>query len=151
MVGRGTRLCPDLFGPGKDKTGFDILDYCENLEFFSVDGATSEGRLADSLGKRLFTTRLELELDRPRDEAPASDDQESLLRRDTAGVLLTEVSAMNLDNFIVRPQRKLVAKSSEPEPWQALSDEDLTDLARRSRACRQRPIPRMRKQSALTC
>ena len=35
MVGRGTRLCPDLFGPGKDKEFFYIFDYCQNLEFFS--------------------------------------------------------------------------------------------------------------------
>ena len=71
MVGRGTRLCPDLFGPGQDKTGFYIFDYCENLEFFSQDVATSEARLVDSLSKRLFTTRLELitELDRASDAA----------------------------------------------------------------------------------
>ena len=34
MVGRGTRLCPDLFGPGLDKSFFWIFDYCQNLEFF---------------------------------------------------------------------------------------------------------------------
>ena len=35
MIGRGTRLCPDLFGPGKDKEFFYVFDYCQNLEFFS--------------------------------------------------------------------------------------------------------------------
>ena len=35
MIGRGTRLCPDLFGPGEDKEFFRVFDYCENLEFFS--------------------------------------------------------------------------------------------------------------------
>ncbi len=35
MVGRGTRLCPDLFGPGKHKEFFYIFDYCQNLEYFS--------------------------------------------------------------------------------------------------------------------
>ena len=35
MVGRGTRLCPNLFGPGKDKQNFKIFDICGNLEFFS--------------------------------------------------------------------------------------------------------------------
>jgi type I restriction enzyme R subunit len=131
MVGRGTRLCPDLFGPGKDKTGFDILDYCENLEFFSMDGATSDARLVESLGKMLFTTRLELiaELDRSGNGAAAPDDDEAALRKDAATVLYTEVSCMNLDNFIVRPQRKLVEKFSEPKSWEALSPEDITDLA----------------------
>ena len=35
MVGRGTRLRPDLFGPGQPKEFFYIFDYCQNLEFFS--------------------------------------------------------------------------------------------------------------------
>jgi type I restriction enzyme, R subunit len=34
MVGRGTRLRPDLFGFGRDKKYFYIFDYCQNLEFF---------------------------------------------------------------------------------------------------------------------
>ena len=35
MLGRGTRLCKDLFGPGEDKRNFFIFDFCQNLEFFS--------------------------------------------------------------------------------------------------------------------
>jgi type I restriction enzyme, R subunit len=96
-----------------------------------MDGETSEGRLVDSLGKRLFTTRLELiaELDRPGDGTTAPGDDEDMLRQDAASVLHTEVSSMNLDNFVVRPQRKLVEKFSAPESWKALNPEDLTDLA----------------------
>jgi type I restriction enzyme R subunit len=39
MIGRGTRLCPDLFGPGADKTHFMIFDYCGNLDYFSANPA----------------------------------------------------------------------------------------------------------------
>src|SRR5437773_2032278 len=60
MVGRGTRLRKDLFGPGKDKQRFYIFDYCENLEFFSQDLPGTERRLAMPLGKRIFLRRLEL-------------------------------------------------------------------------------------------
>jgi type I restriction enzyme R subunit len=35
MLGRGTRLCPDLFGPGRHKALFCVFDYCQNLEYFS--------------------------------------------------------------------------------------------------------------------
>ena len=31
MIGRGTRLCKDLFGPGKDKTEFLIFDHWDEL------------------------------------------------------------------------------------------------------------------------
>src|SRR5437773_4311024 len=66
MVGRGTRLRKDLFGPGKDKAFFYILDYCQNLEFFSQSPETTDGSLGESLGTRLFKGRLELigELDK---------------------------------------------------------------------------------------
>jgi type I restriction enzyme, R subunit len=43
MVGRGTRLRPDLFGPGRDKQFFYIFDYCQNLEFFSQNPETTSG------------------------------------------------------------------------------------------------------------
>jgi hypothetical protein len=32
MLGRGTRLCKDLFGPGEDKK--NVFDFCQNPEFF---------------------------------------------------------------------------------------------------------------------
>ena len=66
MVGRGTRLCPDLLGPGKHKQFFYLFDYCQNLEFFSQNPETTDGTLGEALGTRLFKTRLELisELDR---------------------------------------------------------------------------------------
>ena len=44
MIGRGTRLCPDLFGPGADKEDFFVFDFCGNLEYFSQDLPGSEGR-----------------------------------------------------------------------------------------------------------
>ena len=43
MIGRGTRLCPDLFGPGQDKKFFYVFDFCQNLEFFSQPEAQAEG------------------------------------------------------------------------------------------------------------
>ena len=49
MLGRGTRLCPDLFGPGKDKELFYVFDYCQNLEFFSSATAADGRQLPASL------------------------------------------------------------------------------------------------------
>ena len=43
MVGRGTRLCPDLFAPGKHKEFFYIFDYCQNLEYFSQNPGDRRG------------------------------------------------------------------------------------------------------------
>jgi len=46
MIGRGTRLCPDLFGPNQDKQGFLVFDLCQNIEFFNEDIATSRRQVA---------------------------------------------------------------------------------------------------------
>ncbi len=141
MVGRGTRLCPDLFGPGKDKEFFYVFDYCQNLEFFSQNPETTEGALGESLGKRLFKARLELigELDqrvaetsRPgvKEPRPPTAIRSRTARCDARRELLhDEVAAMNLDNFVVRPKRRLVEKYAKPEAWDALSTEALAELA----------------------
>jgi type I restriction enzyme, R subunit len=54
MVGRGTRLCPDLYGPGKDKQNFKIFDACGNLEFFNQPANTPSGGAAPGLNERIF-------------------------------------------------------------------------------------------------
>jgi type I restriction enzyme R subunit len=141
MVGRGTRLCPDLFGPGQHKECFFLFDYCQNLEYFSQNPETTDGSPGDSLGKRLFTTRLELisEIDRGHGatvdrvrETPATygDPATNVEVRQAVGELLhCEVAAMNLDNFVVRPHRRIVEKYAKPEAWLVLSTEALTELA----------------------
>ena len=142
MIGRGTRLCPDLFEPGVDKKFFYIFDYCQNLEFFSQNTEMTEGVLLDSLGTRLFKSRLELilKLDSklgpvsgpPKISEPASTYGEAStdaeVRREFASFLYTEVAAMNLDNFIVRPRRRLVEKYSRPEAWLKLEQQDYAEL-----------------------
>ncbi|MBQ1563729.1 DEAD/DEAH box helicase family protein, partial [Candidatus Saccharibacteria bacterium] len=61
MIGRGTRLCPDLFGPGNDKKKFLIFDYCDNFEYFQVEHneVVSCGDKI-SLSQRIFALRSEI-------------------------------------------------------------------------------------------
>jgi type I restriction enzyme R subunit len=133
MVGRGTRLCPDLFGPGKDKEFFYIFDYCQNLEFFRENPQQAEPAAAMSLGKRLFLTRLGLisALDHllPNPRPDPEPGTESELRSFTASLLRDEVAAMNVNNFVVRPKRKLVEKYKEAAAWDDLPVEAHTELA----------------------
>ena len=127
MVGRGTRLSPDLFGPGQDKKEFLIFDFCGNLEFFSANPETSEGGIGESLSEKLFRQRLELLATLDGRAATAA---EGTLRQETADVLRQIVAAMNLDNFVVRPKRKLVEEFAMTEAWAKLSDEVRDELSR---------------------
>ncbi|MEZ9368452.1 DEAD/DEAH box helicase family protein [Shewanella sp. 10N.286.51.B2] len=60
MIGRGTRLCEDLYGKGKDKTHFLIFDHWENFEYFDLDPEEEDVKLSKSLTQKLFESRLTL-------------------------------------------------------------------------------------------
>ncbi len=143
MMGRGTRLCPDLFGPGQHKEMFYLFDYCQNLEYFSQNIPAVEGTVGESLGKRLFSARLELiaEVDKlgfaesgpraaERRMSPHGNPESNAeVRAQVAALLQGEVAAMNLNNFVVRPRRRLVEKYSRPGAWNALTQEAMNELS----------------------
>ena len=57
MIGRGTRLCKDIFGRGKDKEYFTIFDYLGNFEYFNVEQNKEKEQEQKSLSRRLFELR----------------------------------------------------------------------------------------------
>src|SRR5262249_3775564 len=141
MIGRGTRLCADLFGPGQDKAFFYLFDFCQNLEFFNQNPEMAEGTIPEPLGTKLFKTRLALieALDKRKDDPPrglrepavpfGGSFSEPDVRRDTADLLYRQVVGMNLDNFVVRPRRKLVEKYGKADAWNMLGPAELAELA----------------------
>jgi type I restriction enzyme R subunit len=141
MLGRGTRLRPDLFGPGENKSFFYLFDYCDNLRFFSEDFPGTEGRTVESLSTRVFKTRLELvgELDEKKQASGIGEDvaaptyadakTETEVRRAVAEILHKQVESMNPDNFVVRPKRRVVEKYAKREAWSKLSPADRAELA----------------------
>jgi len=139
MVGRGTRLCPDLFAPGEDKQRFYLFDYCQNLEFFSQNPEHSDGSASESLSTRLFKARLSLitTLDQKSATTPAAREpvsaygptpSEAQLRGDVAGHLQQVVAGMNRENFVVRPQRQYVEKFAQAQAWQTLGESEQIDI-----------------------
>jgi type I restriction enzyme R subunit len=60
MIGRGTRLCRNLFGPGKDKTEFVIFDHWRNFQFFEEDYVEKQPAQPKSLLQHLFEARVAL-------------------------------------------------------------------------------------------
>ena len=58
MIGRGTRLCEDVYGPGKNKGGFQIFDYCGNFEYFGQNPEGKPGKEMMTLSQRLFNVRI---------------------------------------------------------------------------------------------
>ncbi len=58
MIGRGTRLCKDLFGHGKDKSIFRIFDHWGNFEWFDEHYKPAQPSDSKPLMQRLFEERI---------------------------------------------------------------------------------------------
>lgn len=141
MMGRGTRLRQDLFGPGDHKKEFNAFDVCDNFAFFGQNPAGTEGKVTKKIGERIFESQVELlvtlkssvEHQVLAEVSGKEDGTTSLagLRADLADALTEKVSRMNPQNFIVRPHRPVVAKYADREAWGALDEHEAPGVAER--------------------
>ena len=60
MIGRGTRLCENLYGPGQHKTHFLIFDHWANFEYFDENPEEEDVKQTKSLLQKLFEARVTL-------------------------------------------------------------------------------------------
>ena len=127
MIGRGTRLCPELFGPDDDKQDFRVFDFCFNFDFFRENPQGIEAGGAIPLSARLFCSRVQLltHVQRTTDL-----DLDAALAGSLTTGLHGEVAAMNRENFIVRMHLEAVGRYREREAWEQLSDADHERLQR---------------------
>lgn len=138
MIGRGTRLRPDLFGPGRDKQDFYVFDFGGNLEYFGQNLPGAEGTAGKSMTQRIFETRLGLvtALDGSGGNAGYTGDAGAgaeagvdELREAVAQWLYEHVAGMTLDNVLVRPYRRQVERFAERAAWDGMSASDADEAA----------------------
>lgn len=60
MIGRGTRLCRHLFGPGKHKERFQIFDHWGNFEYFGMNPPEASPSVQKSLMQTVFEARMNI-------------------------------------------------------------------------------------------
>lgn len=124
MLGRGTRLCTDLFGKDDDKKEFVIFDFCQNLEFFNVNPKGFETSDTKSLSQRLFELRLRLAFVLLIQEDSELKEYGQWL----IDYLVMQTQALNMQSFIVRQHWEVVEKYQDPNSWNALTDLDMHEL-----------------------
>ena len=126
MIGRGTRLCPDLFGPEQNKSYFVIFDFCENFEYFQEfpEGITPTNQR--SLSQRIFETKLEVALEL-RTGTETSDEDISV-----AKIYIDElhqlIAKLDHDRFVVRKELRLVNQFTLRERWENIGKGDFAEL-----------------------
>lgn len=125
MIGRGTRLCADIFGRGKNKEHFYIFDYCGNFEFFGDNPNGVEPAAAYSLTQRVFLLKIQLAVTLERFVA---DDELNEYRTTLLNELQQEILILNRDSFVNRPHLRLIEAFAERNYWNSLTEDKIRDL-----------------------
>ena len=118
MIGRGTRLCEDLFGPGQDKLDFLIFDYGMNFDFFGAEGNYKEGKLIKSISQRIFETKLDLV--RELQGISFQEGDYITLRERLVNELHGQVNKIDEENFRARMAIEYVMKYKRREAWDSI-------------------------------
>ena len=126
MIGRGTRLCPNLFGPGEDKKEFMIFDYCQNFEFFDENPDGISANRTKPLLQQIFEAKLKITqlisnlIEKTPDEVQLRDSYLNELHK----------TIQNLDEnrFVVRKELRYVKEYSNKSKWQNLSKSDIQEI-----------------------
>jgi len=123
MIGRGTRLCPDLFSPGIDKTHFNIFDFCGNFSFFKENTTGIEPVIYDSISARIFKDTISLaEVFR---NEPYLDEYHQSVRLELLDWIHEKVAALNKHNFAVKMVMRTVEKFCVRSKWDVLTIDDV--------------------------
>jgi len=126
MIGRGTRLYPELFGPGEDKTEFLIFDYCSNFEFFEEQPDGIQTRAVKPITQQIFEGRLKVAEEIKMLQDATDDDLH--IRQSYLDRLCASISALDHSRYAVRPNLEHVIAYSRRERWDMLSVGDVSDI-----------------------
>lgn len=126
MIGRGTRLCKELLGAGMDKESFLIFDFCNNFEFFRVNPKGMENGISESLGEKIFNTKLELV--RELQDMKYQEADYISYRKEVLSDLLDSVRSLNEENFRVKRHQKYVENYKNKDAWQNLGTGSMSEI-----------------------
>ena len=121
MIGRGTRLCPDVFGVEQPKEYFLIFDVCGNFEFFDAQVGTPPEHLGKPITQQIFEARVHLARLLKEDKG----EQELELAGKLLDILHKEITKLDKQRFQVKMKLKYVDEFSERGRWSYLSSDDV--------------------------
>lgn len=123
MIGRGTRLCPQLLD-GEDKDKFYIFDFCGNFEFFRLNkGKPTANQIA--LSGAIFNLKFEMTYklqDIDYQIEPLINYRKNLVEQMSEQV--QELQQIKKESFIVRQHLKYIEMYAQKESYERLTYED---------------------------
>ena len=127
MIGRGTRLSPNIFDIDDDKKEFYIFDWCGNFDFFGKNPKGKEPLPVISLTERLFNLRLDLATTLQHGHYQ-SDEFAKGLHDELKDILRNQIAGLSDANISVRQHWAIVDKFRKKESWEYVSSVDVIDL-----------------------
>lgn len=121
MIGRGTRLCQDIFGPDQNKKEFYIFDWCGNFTYFSKNGDDIAPTNIKTLTQRLFELRIDIakELQSAEHQEKPFDKQ---LHDDLKTLLHKQVASIGKERKETRPFLGIIEPFREKDKWTYISE-----------------------------
>jgi type I restriction enzyme, R subunit len=130
MIGRGTRLRPDLFGPGRHKKNFVIFDFCGNFEFFDENPDGFEATGGQSVSAQIFEKRLLLS-SKLRNEPWKQDAELQGYREQLLNMLHQQIANLEKQSIQVRLHLKLVHKLEDRGVWEHLESHERKEIVKK--------------------
>ncbi len=132
MIGRGTRLCPEIScvdlidGEYDGKRRFLIFDYCGNFEFFRQHKNGFDSKETKSLTERIFERRIRIAV-MLQDGKFASEEYKSW-RQEIVDECCRQVNDLQMDLIAVKMKARYVEKYKKPEAFATISEKDSAEL-----------------------
>ena len=125
MVGRGTRLCPELID-GEDKKEFLIFDYFENFENVSLDGV----KQPVTITQKLFEIRLNMMCEMQTAAHQVIDDHKQYYQvlKDILMKQVEYIKTNGSERVSVRAVMGIVDKFNDEYRWQYISALDKKEM-----------------------
>ena len=121
MIGRGTRLCPDVFGVGQDKEHFLIFDTCANFEFFEINKNGTDTSVLKPVTQQIFESRVKLS--KLLFEEKTED--ELVLANKLLDIVHNELTLLDKNRYQVKMQLRYVDEFSNRDRWNRLDSSDI--------------------------
>ncbi len=120
MIGRGTRLCDDVFGPNQPKDHFLIFDVCGNFDFFEVQKKGKETLIAKPITQQIFESRLHLS----RLLVEEGEEENIELSNTLRDILHSAIQQLDRTRFQVAMNLKYVDDFNDRTRWNNLDSND---------------------------
>lgn len=126
MIGRGTRLCDDLFGAGVHKKEFYILDYMRNFQFFDEHPRGKEPGVAMSPVAEIFAKKVRIIKALQNAEYVADEYQN--FRNTLVKDVLKDIRSLNPERIEVKLELRYIEKYRDEKSFECLTDAEKLDI-----------------------